>query len=127
MKSTKTVEKTTEREQLKDCVTLWLHESKAGNKYLKGHTAEGNKVIGYFNSKKEKPEQPDIRIYLVDEEGNREEKSCLALWENVSEEKGTKYLTGTTNENEKVVGWYQDISENEKRPYINAYYQNNTK
>ena len=123
MKSTKTVEKTNEKEELKECATLWLHKSKAGNDYLKGHSADGSKLMGFFNSKKNNPKEPDIRFYLVDKEGKREEKECLSIWENVSEDKGTKYVTGSNNEKEKVVGWYRDITENEKRPYINLYYK----
>jgi hypothetical protein len=122
-RATKTVEKTEEREQLKDCATMWLHKSKAGNDFLKGHSADGSKLMGFFNSKKNNPKEPDIRIYMLDEEGKAEEKACCSLWQSVSETKGTKYLTGSTNENEKVVGFYQNIEENEKRPYINVFFK----
>jgi len=124
-RATKTVEKTEVKEvkkELKDCMTLWLHESANNTKYLTGICADGIiKLVGFFNSNKENPKQPDIQIYMVDEEGKREDKPCCTLWENIDKNE-KRYLSGSTNENEKVVGWYRDISENEKRPYINVYY-----
>ena len=111
---------------LKEAFALWRNESKQGKYYLSGYTLDdaGNKVklLGYFNSDKENPKQPDVSVFLVDAEGKRADK-VASLWENVNE-KGVRYLTGTTDENEKLVAFYGKEHE-ELRPFIRAYYKEN--
>lgn len=126
MRTTKKVEKTEVKEEvkkeLKECMTLWRHESKAGNKYLTGMLADGViKVVGYFNTKKEKPNQPDINVYMLDVNGEKSDK-VVSLWENIGKETEKKYLSGLTNENEKLVGFYQNPDIN-NRPFIKVYYK----
>ena len=137
MKTVKQTTKTTESEvkqefNLKEAFVLWKNKSEKGNDYLKGYVSmydpETDKMIpsvyliGYFNTNKENPKQPDIRIYqLVDGEQDQE---VASLWSNVSENKGTKYLTGSTNDKEKLVAFYSK-DKDEKKPYIRAYYKEN--
>lgn len=111
-----------DRKELKEAFALWLHTSKAGNEYLSGSCDEsiGNtKVVGYFNSMKKNPKEPDIRVYSLDAEGNQD-KEIADLWQNTSKNDSV-YLSGTSDENEKLVGFYGDKKE-EKRPYIRVYF-----
>ena len=111
--------------KLQEAFVLWKNKSKSGNDYLKGSTPtdkDGKKtgLIAYFNSNKKNPKEPDIRVYsLVDGEQDIE---VASLWESVSEGKGTRYLTGTTNDKEKLVAFYGKENQ-EMRPYIRAYYK----
>lgn len=124
----KTIEKTTKetkkevKTELKDAFVLWRNESKKGTKYLKGYTTfEGEqiKLVGYFNGLKKNPKEPDVRVYSIDSDSNLENE-VASLWDNVG--KGnTRYLTGTTDEKEKLVAFYGKENE-EARPYIRAYF-----
>lgn len=120
----KTEEVKEERKVLKECFVLWRNESKSGNHYLKGYTPEevngGISVVGYFNSKKKNPKEPDIRVYEIDSEG-KQGNEIAALWENISKN-DKRYLTGSTNDKEDLVGFYGD-EKHENRPYIKVYFQ----
>lgn len=129
----RTVKETTKTEtkevvndfNLTEAFVLWKRKAKSGNDYLSGYVRKGDDVtylVGYFNSNKKNPKEPDIRVYVqVDGEQDIE---CASLWENISESKNTRYLTGSTNDNEKIVAFYGK-QEDEKRPYIRAYYKEN--
>lgn len=110
------------KEKLKGCFALWKHTSKNGLEYLSGYTeGKETELVGYFNTKKNNPNEPDIRVYLsTDKKEDRVE--VASLWSSVSEVKGTKYFTGKTNENEKIVAFYGDET-NEKAPYISCYFK----
>lgn len=106
---------------LKEAFVLWKNKAKSGVDYLSGYTEDKKvKLVGYFNSNKKNPKEPDIRVYLTID--GKQDMEVAALWESVSEEKGTRYLTGTTNDDEKLVGWYSKV-EDEKRPHIRVYYK----
>ena len=129
MKTTKTtnvVEKGEKKEfNLLEAFVLWESTSKAGRKYLTGRTSEQKdylELVGFYNTNKKNPKEPDIRIYVTDKEGNQEE--VCTLWENISKNE-TRYLTGTTNENEKIIAFYNNVEEHPNRPYIRAYYKQN--
>ena len=123
MRKTMTENKTEKKEvELTEAFALWLHKSKNGNEYLSGSLDEsiGNaRLVGYFNTMKKNPKEPDIRIYTLDPEGHQD-KEVADLWENESKNK-TRYLSGTSDEKEKLVGFYGDKKE-EKRPYISVYF-----
>lgn len=111
-----------EETKLEEAFVLWKHESKNGLVYLSGNTPENKlQLIGYFNKKKVNPKQPDVRIYNLDEEGKQDKEIC-SLWESVSKN-GNKYLSGSTDEDEKIVAFYNELDENPKIPYIRAYYK----
>lgn len=125
-KETKTETKEVKQEfTLKEAFVLWKKTSKSGNDYLNGYlvSEDGNKVFlnGFFNSNKKNPKEPDIRVVTSVNEGE-ESIEVATLWESVSEEKGTRYLTGKTNDKEKLVAFYGKEHQ-EARPYIRAYYK----
>lgn len=119
---TENKEQNREEVKLKEAFVLWLHNSKSGNEYLSGTTDKSigkARLVGYFNTMKKNPKEPDIRIYTLDPEGHQD-KEVADLWENESKSK-TRYLSGTSDEKEKLVGFYGDKKE-EKRPYIRVYF-----
>ena len=117
MKTTNSVNKDT---NLIECITLWIHESKNGVEYLSGNLSDelrGGRVIGFFNSKKKNPKEPDVRVYSVDKDGNQDVE-IASLWENISIAEN-RYLLGKTNENENIIGFYDE--KQAKKPYIRIY------
>lgn len=119
------VEKGEEKEfKLSEAFVLWKNESKNNVEYLSGRLSdEGSnvKLVGYFNARKKNPKEPDIRIYDVDSDGSQGIEVC-SLWENISKSE-KRYLTGSTNDQEKIIAFYNDLDENPNRPYIRAYYK----
>ena len=113
------VEKGSENKQeLRECFVLWKKVSKNNVEYLSGYVKNGCDIVGFFNTNKKNPKEPDIRIYCE----NEKEKTMLeicSLWDNVSKN-NNRYLAGVTNEDEKIIAFYD--GEN-KRPYIKAYYK----
>lgn len=106
-----------EESLLKECLALWLHKSKEGKKFLSGKTYTDDKVIAFFvNGKTEN--LPKVRVFALDDEGKATDE-IVTLWE--YEGKSGKYLSGKTNENEKVVGFYGEENK-EARPYIRVYF-----
>lgn len=111
------VKKVEEETKLNDCLVLWLHKSKEGKKFLSGKTYTDDRVIGFFVAAKGE-NSPKIRVYSLDDEGKATEE-IVTLWEN--EGKSGKYLTGLTNEKEKLVAFYGEETK-EARPYVRVYF-----
>ena len=113
-------------EVLRESFVLWKNISSKNNEYLSGIATDDPsntfKLIGYFNTNKKNPKEPDIRIYSLNDEG-KQDSEVASLWESVSKN-NNRYLTGTTNEKEHLIAFYGN-TEDEKRPYIRAYYKNN--
>lgn len=103
---------------LQECFVLWKNESKNGNSYLRGFDFNKNKLVGFIDEKA--TNTPKIRIYSVNEEG-RSDVEVISLWE-VTSKKGNIYLSGKTNEDEKIIAYYGDL-ENETRPYVKGYFK----
>ena len=122
LKSKEVQEATSKEFTLKEAFVLWRNKAKSGGYYLSGTTEDKKtKLVGFFNSNKKNPKEPDIRVYALDSEG-KQEVEVASLWESISENKGTRYLTGTTNENERLTGFYGKENQ-EARPYIRVYYK----
>ncbi len=126
IKANKEVKKETkEFKELEEAFVLWKHTANSGVAYLSGNTPKNKKdsisLVGFFNNNKKNPKEPDVKVYVLDEEGNQSDEVC-SLWENTSKS-GSKYLSGLTNENDKIVAFYNEIDENSKIPYIRAYYK----
>lgn len=120
MKTTKEVKQENKevKTKLEELIVLWLQESKNNNKYLSGRTYNDERVIGFFNTNKKNPKEPDVRVFSVKDDGSQEIE-IVSLWENIGKNE-TRYLSGLTNENEKVVAFYGDEHQ-EKRPYVKIY------
>lgn len=117
-KEVKTNEKEVKQElNLKQAFALWKNKSKSGNEYLTGKDEIG-KLVAFFNTNKKNPKEPDIRVYEVDVDGKRG-RELATLWDNVSQN-GKQYLTGMTDDKEKLVAFY---GKKEKAPYIRAYFK----
>lgn len=113
-----------EKTKLEEAFALWRHEAKSGASYLSGNTPEGKtglKLVGYFNSRKKNPKEPDIRVYSLDDEGKQDKEVC-SLWESVSKN-GNQYLTGSTDDKEKIIAFYDNLDMKSNKPYIRAYYK----
>lgn len=110
--------KEVQKKKLTEAFALWRNESKSGVKYLKGADLHKNKLVGFFNTNKKNPKEPDVRIYSVDSEG-KQDKEVASLWAGISKNE-KPYLTGSTDEKEKLVAFYDT---DEKHPYIKAYFK----
>lgn len=124
-KTTNVVEKGEKKFDLTEAFVLWKNKSKTGTKYLSGFTSAEDvinqiRLVGFYNTNKKNPKEPDIRIYEVTGEGNQGNEVC-SLWENISKNE-KRYLTGTTNEKEKIIAFYSSEDIN-GRPNIKAYYK----
>lgn len=125
----KTSTKVTKENELKkgtelvESFALWLNKSKAGKDYLTGKLNEklgAGKLVGYFNTNKKNPKEPDIRIYTLDPEGYLD-KEIADLWDSVSKAEN-EYLTGVSDEQERLIGFYGE--KDAKTPYIKVYFKN---
>lgn len=118
----KTVAKKEEKKGniIEECFVLWKNISKNNQEYLSGFTSEKlgrTGLVAYFNTNKKNPKEPDLRVYKTVDEKQVE---VADLWETLSKQ-NVRYLTGTTDENERLVAFYGDENQ-EKRPYIRAYF-----
>lgn len=109
---------------LKELMSLWLHESANKTKYLTGTADDVTgkfKVVGFFNTNKKNENEPDIRVYEEVEKGQELKEVLVSLWKHTSKG-GTDYMTGKDNEDNKVVAFLGKDNE-EKRPYVRIYTQ----
>ncbi len=112
---------TTKTNQNNQVFALWKRTSKEGKTYFTGKYEEAE-VRGFYNSKKQNPKEPDLRIYTVDGNKNLSKEELSSLWCNVSEKTGKKYLTGKIN-GKRIVGFINDKATAEnKQPYISLYW-----
>ncbi len=118
--TTKKEVKKEEKFDLQEAFVLWRNESK-GTVYYKGYDFNKNNMICFENKNKKNEKEADFRVYYTNEEGKREDTSCCGLWYSESK-KGNKFLSGKTNENEKIIAFLGDEN-HEKRPFITAYFK----
>lgn len=129
LKTTQTVKEEKKEFDLKEAFVLWKNVSKSGKEYLSGfvNSDETFRLIAYFNTDKKNPKEPDIRVYqsIKKEDGtySKSEKEVASLWTNL-DKKEKKYVTGSTDEHEKLVGWFGQENQ-EARPYLRVYYEKN--
>lgn len=108
--------------ELQEAFVLWRKVSKGGKEYFNGKDLNGNYVTAFKQENKINEKQPDYRVYYQDEKGNIDnDKECAILWINTSKS-DSKYLSGSTNENEKLVGFFGDENK-EARPFIRVYFK----
>lgn len=117
---TKTMVK--ENKKMEEAFALWKQTSKNGVDYLSGIDEKKNRFVAFFNTNKKNPKEPDIRVYLVDADGNQGNE-VADLW--TTQSKNEKdYLTGTSMDKEKLIGFFNEEAK-EKQPYIRVYYKEN--
>ncbi len=106
---------------MKEVFTMWLKSTKDGkNTYLSGQTPAKERLVGFINSYKKNPKEPDIRIYKVDAEGKAEKEEYTSLWVNVSKN-GKKYISGKIGDI-RVVGFISAKGGvDTKIPYFSIY------
>lgn len=112
---------TTTKSDLKECFALW-ENTKGDMIYYTGKTA-GDKpirLVAFINTVKKNPNQPDIQVYEQAEKG-QEKTQVASLWENKSNA-GKPYLGGEDNEKKKLVGFFNDKTQDGKYPAIRVYY-----
>lgn len=121
MKTSNTKTTTTTKSDLKECFALW-ENSKGDMVYYTGKTSGENpiRLVAFINTVKKNPNQPDIQVYEQAEKG-KEKTQVASLWENKSKA-GKAYLGGEDNEKQKLVGFFNDKTQNGKYPAIRVYY-----
>lgn len=119
VKEVKEVKEEKKAFDLEVACTLWKSESKEKMEYLKGYDLNDNRVVGFFNTK-EGEKQPKLKVFGLKENGDID--TCIiTLWETISQ-KGNLYLSGETDDKEKVIGYYNN-SENPNAPFIKIYFK----
>lgn len=109
---------------LKEAFALW--ENKKGDKiYYTGKTAGDKSVrlVGFINDDKKNPKQPDLQVYEQAEKGEKKTQ-VSSLWINKSKA-GKLYYSGQDNENQKLVGFANEDTQDGKYPSIRVYYSDN--
>lgn len=103
--------------EMEQAFALWKKQSELGKPYF-----TGKGLVGFYNTMKKNPKEPDLRIYKVDNEGKASKEAYLSMWMQLSKDGKRKYLTGKLY-GRKVVGFI-NITANEEnnRPYLSVYY-----
>ena len=125
--TTKTIKgkEETSKKTMKDVMSLWLHTSNNGVEYLTGNLSndlDGLKVTGFYNKEKKNEKEPDIRVYLLNEDG-KTDHVIVSLWNQTSKD-NKNYLSGMTDEKEKVVAFINEDNKDTNKPYIRVYFKN---
>lgn len=127
-----TNQKQQERVYPEEIAVLWRNTSKDGKtSYFKGFTGERLpdpnhlSLVGFYNSKKSNPKEPDLRISVDNKEGNI---PFASLW--VKESKGgNRYLTGKLDEaftpagSDGYIIAFINSNPESKAPYLKIYLQ----
>ena len=108
---------------LEEAFALWKQTGKNGE-YLKGRTTSecGDcEIWGFYAKEKKNEKQPDLTICKKLDNGKMEE--ICVLWETENKDKSGKHLYGRTTEKENIIAFYN--KEENNRPYIKGYFQDN--
>ena len=114
---------TNSKQNLKEAFALW--ENKGKKVYYTGKTAGDKPVrlVAFINEIKKNPNQPDINVYEQADKGE-EKVQVASLWENKAKS-GKTYLGGEDNEKQKLVGFWNERTQDGKYPAIRVYYSDN--
>ena len=112
------------KQELKECFALW-ENSKGKITYYTGKTSGDKPVrlVAFINEVKKNPNQPDINVYEQAEKGEKKTQ-VASLWENKAKS-GKTYFGGEDNEKNKLVGFWNENTQNGKYPAIRVYYSDN--
>lgn len=118
---TSTNKSTQSKSDLKEAFALWENSNKKIT-YYTGKTSGDKPVrlVAFINEVKKNPNQPDIQVYEQADKG-KEKNQVASLWENKSNA-GKSYLGGQDNEGVKLVGFFNDKTQDGKYPAIRVYY-----
>lgn len=108
---------------MEQALALWKHKTKRTHRTYFTGTVGDVAVVGFYNTHKKNPNEPDIRVYsntIIAGERVLGDEVC-SLWANHSEEKEMFYFTGKLN-NKNVVGFIYN-GDNSKAPYLSIYYR----
>ena len=118
--------KSTKKSDLEEAFALW--ENKKGNTtYYTGKTSGEDpvRIVAFINDAKKNPKEPDIRVYEQVDKGQKK-PDLASLWAGKSKA-GKEYFSGTTNDNEKLVAFINDDTQDGKYPAIRVYFSNDNK
>lgn len=120
----KTTSTKTTKSDLKEVFALW-EEKKGDTVYYTGKTSgeKPTRIVAFVNTLKKNPNQPDINVYEQVEKG-KEKPQLASLWLNKSKA-GKFYYSGQDNEEQKLVGFDNDNTQDGKYPSIRVYYSEN--
>lgn len=119
----KTSSTQSKKSNLKEAFALWL--ANGDKKYYTGKTSEDTpiRLVAFINTTKKNPNQPDIQVYEQAEKG-QDKLQIASLWLNKSKA-GKQYYGGVDNEEQKLVGFINEETQNGKYPAIRVYYSDN--
>ena len=121
--ATKTANAGKKEFKLEQVFAMWKRVGKGGKAYFTGQH-DGKHIIGFFNTAKQNPKEPDIRIYHENEKGDIEKEPFVSLWCNVKDN-NKKYLSGKID-GKRVVGFINAKATDEnKQPYFSVYWSDN--
>ena len=104
--------------KMEQAFAMWKKKLKSGKFYFTGKDHEGKYLVGFFNTMKKNPKEPDVRIYLQAKEGEEMQDYC-SMWAHVSKN-DKSYLSGKLD-GKKVVGFINKDAD-EKHPYFSVYF-----
>ena len=110
---------TAEKKKLQGVFALWKCNSYNGKTYFSGKTEDGMNLIGFYNKDKKNLKEPDLRVYIKDDEGNLSAEEFVSLWVNATK-RGKKLLSGRLD-GKKLIGFI-NAGADEKHPYISVYF-----
>lgn len=111
--------------ELKEAFALWKNVKTTGKTdlvYYTGKTSGDKSVrlVAFINTVKKNPNQPDINVYEQAEKGEKKNQ-IASLWENKAKS-GKSYLGGEDNEKKKLVGFWNENTQDGKFPEIRVYF-----
>lgn len=121
--ATKEAKKEKKEFKLEQVFAMWKNQSKAGKTFFSGKHGDV-KLMGFYNTTKKNPKEPDIRVYELNQDGDLTDDVFISLWCNVTAN-GKKYLSGKLGD-KRVVGFI-NTNATEKQPYFSVYYSDDTK
>lgn len=126
--STQTTNNATQKKEftLKPVFVLWKKKSKDGKKsYFTGSCDDRECYLtAFYNTQKQNPKEPDIRVYERDKDGNLSKDVFVSLWCNVTKN-GKKILSGKID-GKRVIGFINQNAK-EKQPYVSVYWSDDEK
>lgn len=109
--------------KMEQVFAMWKNQGKNGKTYFTGKHGDV-KLIGFYNTTKKNPKEPDIRVYELNQDGELTDDVFVSLWCNVSAN-GKKYLSGKLDD-KRLVGFI-NTNASEKQPYFSVYYSDDAK